>query len=120
MVIGIYILFNIVSPFIKDNKVLSFDDLNLESYEVKNLQENINQESMDKRLQQLYIEELEKSAIEKLEEEGYKVSKCKIDANLNEDDKNAGIKKIDVKISGKIKPHLTQNENIGIVNKIEW
>lgn len=122
MVIGIYILFNIVSPFIKDSSVFSFENVDLESYTdtVSASNDEINQESMDKRLQELYIQELEKNVQQKVEEEGYEVAKCKVVAILSENDKNAGINKIEIKINGKKAGSDTNNNSsIEMVNKIE-
>ena len=115
MVIGIYILFNIISPFIK-NSNFSLEDFNLENYTVQTTFDEINQETMDARLQDLYIQELEKNVQEKIKEQGYEIDKCKIDAVLKNEE-NAGINKIELKIhKSNIK---NNNNNIEIVNKIE-
>ena len=115
MVIGIYILFNIISPFIK-NSNFSLEDFNLENYKVQTTTDEINQETMDARLQELYIQELEKNVQEKIKEQGYEIDKCKIDAVL-ENEENAGINKIELKVH---KSNIKNNaNNIEIVNKVE-
>ena len=121
MVIGIYVLFNIVSPFIKNNSVFSFENLDLESYTVKATDDTINQETMDERLQELYIQELEKNIKEKIKEQGYETNKCKIDAVLI-DEKNSGIKKIELKIYKSNSENTVENNiesNIDMINKVE-
>ena len=97
MVIGIYVLFCIISPFTKGMNTYSIDNLDLSKYEVK--KEDIDQTSMDNRLEELYIEELKKDIIKKVEEEEYKVVNIKVDAVLNQNKKDAGIKKIVLEIS---------------------
>lgn len=97
MVIGIYIMFNIISPIIKNKDILSVEEINTENY-ATNSEYVIDQSSMDKRLEKIYLEELEENVTTKFEDAGYTVSKCEIDAELDTTKKNAGIHKINVKI----------------------
>ena len=99
MVLGIYVLFNIISPVIKDKEKFSLEQYDLDNYEV-GTQYQINQSSMDERLERIYIEELENNIIDKFERNDYKVLKCDIDAVLDTTKKNAGIHSIKVKIEG--------------------
>ena len=98
MVIGIYILFNIISPVINNKELLtSIDEYNLEQYNnTTNSQYVIDQSSMDKRLEKIYLEELENNIKNKFIENGYVISKCIIDAELDTSKKNAGIHLIKV------------------------
>lgn len=98
MVIGVYVLFNIISPIIK----------NKDSINVKDIKENIvtsdyivDQTSMDKRLEKIYLEEIEKDVKSKFEENGFSVNKCEVDAILDTNKKNAGIHLITIKLKGK-------------------
>lgn len=97
MVIGIYIMFNIISPIIKNKDILSVEEINVENY-TTNSEYVIDQSSMDKRLEKIYLEELEENVTAKFEDAGYTVSKCEIDAELDTTQKNAGIHNISVKI----------------------
>ena len=97
MVIGIYIMFNIISPIIKNKDILSVEEINTENY-TTNSEYVIDQSSMDKRLEKIYLEELEENVTTKFEDAGYTVSKCEIDAELDTTKKNAGIHNISVKI----------------------
>ena len=59
MVIGIYILFNIISPIIKNkDTILTSGDYDLEKYESSS-NYTIDQSSMDERIEKIYLEELE-------------------------------------------------------------
>lgn len=107
MVIGVYILFNILSPVIQNKDLLtSIDEYDLEQYNnTTNSQYVIDQSSMDKRLEKIYLEELENSITKKFEEKGFVINKCTIDAELDTSKKNAGIHLIKVIIED------TENED---------
>ncbi len=100
MVIGVYILFNILSPVVANKDLLtSIDEYDLEQYNnTTNSQYVIDQSSMDKRLEKIYLEELENNITKKFEEKGFVISKCTIDAELDTSQKNAGIHLIKVTV----------------------
>ena len=58
MVIGIYVLFNIISPIIENKEEFSIEKYNIEKYQTKS-QYEIDQSSMDERLEKIYLKELE-------------------------------------------------------------
>ena len=92
MVIGIYILFNIISPIIKNkDTILTSGDYDLEKYESSS-NYTIDQSSMDERIEKIYLEELENTTISKFQIAGIEVEKCNVDAVLDTNKKNAGIR----------------------------
>lgn len=97
MVIGVYVLFNIISPIIKNKDNFSVEKYNTEKYESQS-QYEIDQSSMDARIEKIYLEELEKKTQEKFQDNGFVVTKCKVDAVLDTTKKNAGISLITIKI----------------------
>ena len=97
MVIGIYVLFNIISPIIKNKENFSIDKYNFENYETSS-QNVIDQTSMDARIEKIYLEELQDTVTSKFEDNGFEVTKCNVDAVLDTNKKNAGIHLITVKI----------------------
>lgn len=97
MVIGVYVLFNIISPIIKNKDDFSIEKYSIENYETKS-QYEVDQSSMDARLEKIYLEELKNTVISRFEENGFEVVKCNIDAVLDTSKKNAGIHSISVKI----------------------
>ena len=115
VILGIFVLFNIISPFIKNKEQLNIiEEINsadLEKYSSeyddyksndKNNNEdnnNLNQTSMDKRITELYKQELERSIKNKIEEIGYEVESCKVEAEIINNE--TGIKKVKVKIGNK-------------------
>ena len=121
VVMGVYIIFSIISPFMQNKELISLESINIEKYSQaqKTTNENLNQKSMDERIEELYIEELEKDITKKINEKGYKVTKCKVDAKIS-DKEETKINKIEINI---IKQENEKNEQKeteeNIENKIE-
>lgn len=115
-IIGIYVLFCIISPFVNMNEVVSVSEYNLEKYlNLKSENNKIDSTLMDKRLQELYIKQLEKDIIKIVNSYGYDVKTCNVDAELI-DENNAGIKKIEIKIKSKFVSSVEKVEvNVGQV-----
>lgn len=116
VILGIFILFNIISPFINNKNKLSLTSIDIENY-INTQNETINQTSMDNRIQDLYEQELEKNIIDKIENQGYKVNKCNVSANIvkNSENEENTINKITLKIE---KAKNLETENTGEQNKI--
>ena len=105
VVLGVYLIFSFISPFVDKNKLYNIQsDLqnNIEivennsilSTESKNVAESnsISQNKMNYRIEKIYIEQLKKEITSKIKDEGYVVSKCEVKVD---DNKNT---KIDLKI----------------------
>ncbi|MEE0865829.1 MAG: stage III sporulation protein AF [Clostridia bacterium] len=109
MILGIYLIFNIVSPLIKNRDVLNVNNINLCETTISTTAEEVNQTSMNKRIKKLYEQELEKDITKKLKEKGFEVKSCnvatQVSTNENEETK---INKIKVSI-----------DKINTTNKIE-
>lgn len=101
MVIGVYVLFNIISPIIKNKENISVEEYNIDKYETKS-QYEVDQSSMDERIEKIYLEELKNNAISKFEKAGFLVEKCVVDAELDTTKKNAGIHSINIRITGSV------------------
>lgn len=96
MVIGVYVLFNIISPIIKNKEKLVFSEIDLDKYITTSTK--VEQSSMDARLEKIYLDELENNIKSKFKNAGIEIIKCTIDAELDTTKKNAGIHSIDVKL----------------------
>ena len=122
MIMGLYILFSIVSPFIENSNKLNINNIDFNSYIEKvqttsSTSEELDQTSMDNRLNQIYKEELQKDITQKVEEKGYKVENCKVVAHISDED--SGIEKITLKINGKTEESEKKKEKTSeIENKI--
>ena len=120
MVIGVYIVFNIVAPVINKITNNSFSlesiiDVNkytnqIESYEVSTEKLDSNNESS---IKEMYKINLEKDMKSKLEEKGYIVNSINIEIN---NDKEYTIKSVDLKIS---KTGEQEEKKANTVEKIE-
>ena len=114
MVMGLYILFSIISPFIENSSKFNLNNIDFNSYiegtqTRSSITEEVDQTSMDNRLNQIYKEELEKDITQKIEEKGYEVESCKVVAHISQND--SGIEKITLKISGKTSQNEEKQEN---------
>lgn len=121
MLIGIYIVFCIVSPFVKINESFSADNIDetIDKFVEQNTEE-VDQTSMDAKLEQLYIEEVEKNITEDLANIGYKVMKCKIEVSLNNKVNNSTIQSINLKVKKYIRKNSSSEiENIEGVEKVD-
>lgn len=98
MVMGVYILFTIISPLLSNQNVFDINNIDLENYVIAETSTNLNQTSMDERIQELYIQELEKDITKKLTEKGYEVASCKVKAEISDKEEETKITKIKVSI----------------------
>ncbi len=130
MVLGIFVIFNIISPVIQNKDKLSLASINLEdyyteensnvvNYDNSNINEDtntLNQTSMDQRIKELYQDELEKDITKKVEEQGYKISSCKVQAEVptkeSQEENQTGISKIELRIKEKIE-NESNDDTIG-------
>lgn len=119
VIMGIYVIFTIMSPLVSNKDKLELSSIDLNSYleagalangTTINEAEEVNQASMDARIKELYIEELEKDITKKLEDKGYKVTSCKVDAELSNEDGESKINKIKLQVE-KSQESQTQSEN---------
>lgn len=120
-VIGVYIIFCIISPFINKEEfatILEETEKNLEKIKIEsqvssNLEENSSIEA-------LYIQEFEKDVIKKVEELGYEVKDCSVEIEINASKDNAGINGIYLKIGNKLASNKSSsNIEIEDVEKVE-
>jgi stage III sporulation protein AF len=118
MLIGIYIIFCIVSPFTEINESFSMENIDktLDKYIKENTKE-YGVSSTDADLEELYIKEVEKSITEDLAKIGYKVVKCKIVANLNSKINKSGIQSINIKVKKYVRQEAPSD--IDVVEDIE-
>lgn len=96
MVFGIYIIFNILSPFINHKDILDVSSYNLNEYmgDYTTNQTDEEQSSVNSRIEEIYIEELEKDITKKIEDLGYQVTTCNVYATLSSKNAENYIEKI--------------------------
>ena len=114
MIMGLYILFSIISPFIQNGNIFNLENFDFNTY-LKETQvtssEKVGQTSTDKRLNEIYIEQLENDITQKLENKGYVVEMCDVDAYVSQESDNSGINKITLKINKNDEEKSTENND---------
>lgn len=103
VVMGLYIMFSIIAPFGENRDELKFDVENLYSQYSVETSESVNQNSMDKRLDEIYEQRLKDDVTQKLEEEGYTVDECSVNAHVSSEDSGIELLKIKVQSEDNLK-----------------
>lgn len=112
MVLGIYLIFNIVSPLIKNKDILNVNNINLNETTISTSSEEVDQTSMNKRIKKLYEQELEKDITKKLKEKGYEVKDCSVTTQVSTNEtEETKINKIKVSIDKTIDTNKTEEKN---------
>lgn len=123
VVLGVYVVFNIITPIINQFTNSSFElssiinieeyTKDMETYEVAS--KNID-ESNEENIKQIYISNLESDILAKLKEKDYLVNKVEVEIENNETYK---IKSINISLEKIEKEEVLDNENKCIINEIE-
>jgi stage III sporulation protein AF len=126
IVLGIYVVFSIISPFVDNKSLYSFDiEDTIDEYST-----NITKSTSlngDNDIENMYIDALEKEIIKKVEEQGYIAKECVANAIFDTSSENFGINNISISLIGKKKSFSKSDEkiesneisNINSVNKVE-
>ena len=123
MVMGLYVLFSIIAPFVENKDELKVDVENLYGqYTVQTSEatDKMDQTSMDNRLNELYKQKLEKDIIQKVNDEGYEVENCNVNAHISDND--TGIELITLKLKEKLTEedtNLADDNSINSTDTIE-
>ena len=110
MVLGVFVIFNLISPIIQNKEIFDFDieNLELDNYKTIEATNTIEQTSMDCRIKELYEKELEKDIRKKLEDKGFKILECRVKTILNQEENE--IERIELKVE-KAKENETEKNN---------
>lgn len=115
VIMGIYILFSIISPFIKNKDSLNLTEVVADAYKDDDYietREVVDQSSMDKRINDIYEEELEKDITNKLEEKAYKVDSCKVELATENTNNQVNIHKIKLNLRKSTKISEIEKDSI--------
>lgn len=84
VVMGIYILWNIISPIVSKDITLDFDNIinGISTQTISTTSQSVDQTSMDRRLKEICEEELEKDIRNKIEENSYIVNSCDVEIEI--------------------------------------
>lgn len=109
IVLGVFVIFNIIAPLIKNKEIFNLDNIDLEQYQTVE-KGAVNQTIMNERIKVLYAEELEKDITKKVKEKGYSVEKCKVNVQISDNEEDTKINKIKLVIK-KDKEKIQEKEN---------
>lgn len=119
MIFGIYIIFNIISPFIKNKDILDVSTYDFNEYgNYTTNQSNLNESSMNTKIKEIYIEELEKDITEKINELGYNVTTCNVYATLSSKNEESYIEQIELNVEKGEEKQENQDEEETFENKL--
>lgn len=104
MILGVFIVFNMISPFVNGSTLYDLDVNDIIGNYMGEIIVNDTESSIDNKVEKLYIEELERDIIKKIEKKGYIVDNCNVEAVVYSDKNEAGINKINITI-------LSKNDN---------
>ena len=117
MVMGIYVLFTIIAPFVSNQEIFDINDIKIDSYTTTQTSTTVDQSSMNERIKQLYIQELEKDISKKLEEKGYQVTVCKVKAEISDKEEETPISKIKINVQ-KSQENVNEGNEENLENEI--
>ena len=124
IVFGLFIILNIISPLIKERQVFSIENFDLNEFSnntktSNNINENevVNQETMDKKIGELYKKELEKDITKKLEDKGYIVKNIKASVTIGNKEETK-IEKIEIDLEKEESKQNKKDTNTNMENKI--
>lgn len=117
-VIGVYILFTIISPILKNNGNFNFNNIDYESYFKENETYKTMSESLtsnnDNSVEEIYINNLKQDMKQKLKEKGLLVESSAVKIELQEGDNYGRILEINLTLS-KLKEEDTKKQNSNIM-----
>jgi stage III sporulation protein AF len=121
-VIGVYILFTIISPVFANKGNLQFNELDYESYfktdETYTTMSNTLSSNNDKSVEEIYISGLKQDITSKLKEKGFYVEKIEVQIDTQDGENYGSITAINLTLS-KIQEEESSNENKITVNTID-
>lgn len=124
-VIGVYILFTIISPILKNNGNFNFNNIDYESYFKENETYKTMSESLtsnnDNSVEEIYINNLKQDMKQKLKEKGFLVESSVVKIEVQEGENYGRILEINLKLSKlKEEDSKKQSSNIMVndINKI--
>lgn len=123
-VIGVYILFAIISPIISKfgNGNLDLNSVNYEKYfntEKYEVSTNVVSQNNDNNIANIYVNSMKSDIKQRLEDRGYIVHKVNIEAELENENDYGKIKKISLTLEKGSQKEDSSIQSVNSVNKVE-
>lgn len=122
IVLGIYIVFSIISPFVNDNVLYSFDITKEAENMIQSASDSASSSvEIENNFEDMYIDTLEEKIVSTIEKYGYNVRSCLVDANFEGDEDELGINRVIIVLSSKNDKFYSKEEktNIKSIQKVE-
>lgn len=106
VILGIYVIFSIISPFVDSKALYSMnvsETIDEFSENVTNQNYEAKQDSPEKNLNKIYKSTFEKDIIKTVENEGFVVYKCSVEGVFDAEQEDAGISKIEITVESRKK-----------------
>ena len=120
IILGIYVVFSIISPFVDSEALykLNISDT-IEDYASNTNSTIASQDNSENNLDQMYIDTFETELKNKIEEQGYNVKTCTVDAVFDTESEDFGITNITIVLDSKNNnDNSEKNENKTNTNQI--
>lgn len=117
--LGIYIVFNIISPFLNNNFKLENIKETVPGYLENSKSFNEQKKDSNTNLDKIYANTFEKDIVKTIENEGFNVYKCNVKGTFDADKKNIGINKIEIILYSNKRENKTQKDEQENIIKIE-
>ncbi len=110
VILGIYVMFSIIAPFVNNKDLYSLDISDtIEDY-LSDVEVSAPVQKEDNNLEQIYINTFEQEIKKIVEERGFDVKSCDVEAVFDTESEDFGISKISINL-------VSRNENYGVEDK---
>lgn len=126
VILGIYVIFSIISPFVNSKELYSLDISDMIETYTSDIETSSSAKNTEGNLEEIYIDTFEKEITNTIEKKGYNVKNCLVEAVFDTESEDFGITKITITLDSKnsnykSKDNKKENEisNIENVDKVE-
>lgn len=119
MILGIYIVFSIISPFVDSETLYSLNISEMLDEYTENIStsSSVTEDSVNSNLNEIYVSTFEDEITSEVENQGYTVISCDVEATFDTESDNAGIEKITIVLGGK--ENTNEENTISTVEPVE-
>ena len=103
---------------LKSKEIFNVNDIDINAYKSTETSSEVDQTSMNDRIEKLYKQELEKDIKNKINEKGYEVDKCEVNVKIAENEEQTQITKIKLSIKKSEEANTQNQKDKSIENKV--
>ena len=119
MVLGVYVVFSIISPFVDSEALYSLNISEMLDEYTKNIStsSSATEDTVNSNLNEIYVSTFEDEITSEVEDQGYTVISCDVEATFDTESDNAGIEKITIVLGSK--ENTNEENTISTVEPVE-